>query len=731
MNESPMPGSAQPAAGDALARAEAALSEYFGHAAFRPNQQALIEQVLTGRDVLGVMPTGAGKSLVYQIPALVRGGVTIVISPLISLMKDQVNALAQAGVPAAFVNSSLDFAEQERALSFAASGECRLLYVAPERLDTSRFRAFAERAPITLVAVDEAHCVSQWGQDFRPSYLSIAGFIERLPARPPVCALTATATPAVQADIASALGLRDPFVLVSGFDRENLYFGVERPEPRDKDACLLRLVRERAGQSGIVYCSTRAAVEEVCALLREEGVAATRYHAGLSAEERHRNQDDFLYDRAGVMVATNAFGMGIDKSNVGFVIHYNMPRDLESYYQEAGRAGRDGSPADCILIYNKRDVQTCQFLIDKSFEEREAQGVAASADDPWGEWDSQEPWGSWSEWDEGRSMLASEPDGAVLTCGAEANWPLASVDGRARADAAASGGGHEQQVARIAAERRAAKEASQAIYERDCERLRQMVFYCTTTDCLRAFILRYFGERDAPFRCEHCSNCATDFEMEDATVEAQKILSCVFRLEQRGRRVGRALIVDILRGSKAEKIKQQRLDALSTYGIMADVPAKRVRFLLDAAVAEGLLAATDGQYPVIVPTEEGARFLKERRTFEVKVPKRLPKAEVAGAAAHGAGARNSKSGAKAAAAALAAERAELFERLKALRFSLATEEGVPAYIVFSNATLADMCAKLPADEAAFLEVSGVGRVKAEKYAEPFLAEVKAWVEENR
>ena len=652
---------------DMLEQATQILKDYFGHAEFRPNQRELIEQVLAGRDVLAVMPTGAGKSLVYQVPALVVEGLTIVISPLISLMKDQVNALNQAGVRASFLNSSISPAEQAEVLEYAASGSCKLLYVAPERLDAPRFLALCKSTMVSIVAVDEAHCVSQWGQDFRPSYLQIAGFIDSLPKRPAVCALTATATPEVQKDIARMLDLRDPFSLVSGFDRPNLYFGVERPDPKHKRACLLRLVKERAGQSGIVYCSTRANVEEVCDLLCENGFPATRYHAGLSAVERHGNQEDFLFDRKPIMVATNAFGMGIDKSNVGFVIHYNMPSDIESYYQEAGRAGRDGSPADCILIYNKKDVQTCQFLIDKSFEERSTGELGASTADP--------------------------------------GWAFDATDGFA-----------------TAAGRLSTDANAQAMYQRDCDRLRRMVFYSTSTDCLRSFILRYFGQTDTPFRCEHCSNCSTDYEVEDVTVEAQKILSCVFRLGQRNRQAGKALIVDILRGSKAEKIFAQGYDSLTTYGIMDAVPAKRIRYVLDALVAEGLLAQTDGSYPVIEATEAGAAFLKDKRPFEIKVPKRIPKEEAVstGSSRKGAGASG------AAGTGGGAIDSELFEKLKSLRFELASQAGVPAYIVFTNATLADMCEKLPANEEELLEVSGVGRTKAERYGKEFLAAIKEY-----
>ena len=647
-SESPTPeASPEPPACDPalLERARAVLHERFGYPDFRPSQGQLVQRVLAGRDVLGVMPTGAGKSLVYQVPALVLGGTTVVISPLISLMNDQVQALEQAGVAAACITSALSAAERSETFERARAGLLSLLYVAPERLDDPGFLELASHLRVPLVAVDEAHCVSQWGQDFRPSYLNIAAFVERLVAggtpRPIVCALTATATQAVRDDIARGLDLRDPWVMVAGFDRPNLYFGVERPEPRDKAACLLRLVQAHEGQSGIVYCSTRKNVEEVCELLRGRGVPATRYHAGLAPEERQKNQEDFVYDRAPVMVATNAFGMGIDKSNVTFVIHYNMPGDLESYYQEAGRAGRDGSPADCILIYNRGDVQTRQFLLQKSHED----ALAAGAD----------------------------------------------------------------------------PEAAERTYTADQERLRQMTLYCTTTDCLRSTILRYFGETDAPFRCEHCSNCSTDFEVEDATVEAQKVLSCVLRLAQRGRQVGKATVVDVLHGSKGERIASWGLDTLSTYGIMADTSARRIRYVLDALVDAGLLEVSGGQFPVVGATGQTMPFLRERRPFELKVPKRLPRDNAA--PSRGAASRRRPA---TTVAELTEDDQALFERLRSLRGRLAREAGLPAYMALSNATLAEMARKRPTDRQALLEVSGVGAAKAERWGAPFLEEVASY-----
>ena len=338
------------------------LKHYFGHQAFRAGQETLVDALLAGRDCLGVMPTGAGKSMCYQVPALMLPGVALVISPLISLMKDQVAALRSAGVPAAYLNSSLTPHQLDLAIERARMGAYRVIYVAPERLDTFAFRQFAASSPISLVAVDEAHCVSQWGQDFRPNYLKIADFIASLPQRPPVGAFTATATQQVREDIIRLLALNAPVEASTGFDRPNLYFEVV--QPKSKYAALSEILRGKRNRSGIVYCATRKAVEEVCAKLRDEGIAAGRYHAGLSDEERQRSQEDFQYDRVQVMVATNAFGMGIDKSNVSFVVHYNMPRSMEAYYQEAGRAGRDGSDAECVLLYSGSDIYTAKWMIE-------------------------------------------------------------------------------------------------------------------------------------------------------------------------------------------------------------------------------------------------------------------------------------------------------------------------------------------------------------------------------
>lgn len=584
------------------------------------------------------MPTGAGKSLVYQIPALIFTGLTLVISPLISLMKDQVDALNQAEVKAAFINSALSPLEIDDLISAATYGYYRILYVAPERLSDARFRKLCQQVDVSLVAVDEAHCISQWGKDFRPSYTKIADFIDTLPKRPCLCALTATATDKVREDIVRALNLNNPSICVAGFDRKNLYFGVERPIPAQKDDCLLNLVERRKDRSGIIYCSTRDAVEEVCDFLISEGYKAGCYHAGLPPATRKQNQESFLHDRTPIMVATNAFGMGIDKSNVGYVIHYNVPRDLESYYQEAGRAGRDGSEADCILIYNKADVSTLNYFADSGLHERAKQGI-----DP---------------------------------------------------------------------------TLSEALYRRDLERIRKMVYYCTTTDCLRSYFLRYFGELNTPHRCENCSSCSAETETIDTTVEAQKIISCVKRLAQRNRSVGKTTIVNILRGSHSQQILDSGFDTLSTYAIMKDVSKDMAYALFDALIAEAYLQVSDGKYPVVTCTRKGTDFLAQRERFFLTVAKkkmalkdRSAKTGNTQRGIQGHGTRIDE---------------DLFEELKKLRYAFAQEQSMPAYIIFPDKTLRDMCVKRPRTLEEFLTVSGVGTAKAEKYGEAFLDCIAAY-----
>ena len=608
------------------------LKRYFGYDSFRANQAEIVDAILEGRDVLAIMPTGAGKSLCYQVPALCIERMTLVVSPLIALMQDQVSALRQAGVQAAALNSMQLPEEARDVFDWVRADACRILYVAPERLERPAFLKLMQEHPPALIAVDEAHCISQWGKDFRPSYSRIASFVDQLPARPPICAFTATATQRVADDIEVQLALSNPLKVRASFDRPNLSFEVRSfagRSQRDKDRALLAIAKKHEGASGIVYCNTRNAVEEVGAYLRASGIDAVCYHGGMSDKARVAAQADFVYDRVPIVVATNAFGMGIDKSNVGFVVHYNMPLDLESYYQEAGRAGRDGSPAECVLLYSPKDVSMAQFLLN-----------------------------------------------AGLTESAEIDGPTLRV-----------------------------------LRERADERLRQMTFYCTTNDCLRGFILRYFGEQ-APGYCGTCGNCLTVFEQRDATVAAQKIISCVLRLAQRNRAVGKTTIVGILRGSTSDKMVAQGYDTLSTYGIMDDTPAREVRFILDALIERGLLACSMGDYPVVTATQEGIDFLREGRDFVLKVPKptKSQKAKERALKTQQAFADN-------------AVDPELFDALRQLRARLASEAGVPAYVVFPDKTLADMCRRMPSTIPELLEVSGVGQVKAERYGEAFLSAI--------
>ena len=617
------------------------LASRFGYDAFRPGQEAVVSALLAGRDVLAVMPTGAGKSVCYQVPAVVMEGMALVVSPLVSLMADQVRAVQEAGIRGAYLNSTLTPGQQAEVLRRAAGGAYDLMYVAPERLAEPRFAEFARTAALSLVAVDEAHCVSQWGQDFRPSYLSIGEFIASLPVRPPVAALTATATDLVRRDIVRLLGLRDAACTVTGFDRPNLRFAVERREPKQKLARLDAFIDERRAESGIVYCAKRATVEEVCDHLRERGVAATRYHAGLSADERERNQRAFVNDEAPIMVATNAFGMGIDKSNVSYVAHFNMPGSVEAYYQEAGRAGRDGSPAECLLLWCDGDIATGRFFIEQE----------------------------------------STHEGLTV---------------------------EEAEVVRASRRRM----------------LESMVGYCYTTGCLRAYILRYFGEdardgalppqggatevaayddyaacapdprRGRPWsalpteenlpssptkRC--CSNCDGEFEAVDVTAEARAIMRCVQAL--RGR-FGKTTVVDVLRG----------------------------------ADTDGYLAITEGKFPLV---GFGPRYREAAEPDFALSIKQTPKVR------KGSAAKLPKA-ARAGAADLTAADAELFERLRALRLALAQEAAVPPYVIFHDATLAAMAAARPATEEELLALPGVGEKKLATYGKAFLEEIASGLE---
>ena len=596
------------------------LKQYFGYTTFRDGQETIIDAILKGQDVVGIMPTGAGKSLCFQIPALMMEGIALVISPLISLMKDQVNGLIQAGVKAAYLNSSLSPAQLQRVMQNAISGQYKIIYVAPERLLTDDFQNFIKQSQISTITVDEAHCVSQWGQDFRPSYLLINEFIEMLPNRLSVSAFTATATPKVKDDIIELLKLDNPVMVSTGFDRENLYFEVQHP--KDKISALLSILKKNRNKSGIVYCLTRKNVEEVCAALCKQGYEATRYHAGLSDKERKNNQEDFLYDRSPIMVATNAFGMGIDKSNVSFVVHYNMPKDIESYYQEAGRAGRDGEPADCILLYNGHDVITNQFLIENENEN-------------------------------------------------------GTLDG----------------------------EIHNLIKQNQRERLKVMTFYCHTSECLRAYILRYFGEHGTDY-CGKCFNCNHNSEQIDVTIDAQKILSCVKRTRER---YGVKTVIDTLRGCKTEKLIRLGLNEQSTYGIMSDTREDRLRAIIRFLVLNEYLYITNDEYPVAKLGTKANEILLEKKVLEMKIIKEQENKS-----------KKSKSKKTKSKLGLNILDEELFDLLRELRSKIAQEQGVPAFVVFSNASLTDMCIGLPRTEDEFLEVNGVGQTKLDRYGEQFL-----------
>lgn len=590
------------------------LKDYFGHDSFRDGQEQIVDALLDGRDALCIMPTGAGKSMCYQIPALLFDGVTIVVSPLISLMKDQVGSLVQSGVPAAYINSSLSYPQFLRVLSNVEHGKYKIIYVAPERLLTDGFLDTCKKIKISMVAVDEAHCVSQWGQDFRPSYLKIISFVESLANRPIVGAFTATATNDVKEDIKKILRLENPFEITTGFDRPNLFFGVIKSSSKDEK--LIDLIRERGDRSGIVYCATRKNVESVCELLCDNGFSAARYHAGLDEYERRKNQEDFVFDRKNIMVATNAFGMGIDKSNVTYVIHYNMPKNIESYYQEAGRAGRDGGEADCILLYSPKDVRLNRFMIENS---------------------------------EGNDELTIEEN--------------------------------------------------EQIRERDFERLKYMTFYSTTNDCLRGFILRYFGGEKKAY-CGKCSNCLSVHKLVDVTIDAQKIMSCIART---GQRYGKTVICDVLKGSKSEKILKAELNNQSTYGIMKEVTARHIFGTIDfLAEKEYISADNETEVLKLLPKSRDVLFGRERLVMkkvensEKVVKTHRPEVPV---------------------------NSDLLDALKALRKGIASKKSVPAYVIFTDATLIDMCKKCPETPDEMLEVSGVGRTKLDKFGKQFLEEI--------
>ena len=649
-----------------------ALKRYFGYDSFRPGQSGLVDAILAGRDVLGVMPTGAGKSVCYQIPATLLPGVTIVISPLISLMRDQVDALNDAGIPAAYVNTTQGGDEQAMVLAQAAQGDIKLLYVAPERLETERFRNFATRVPISLVAVDEAHCVSQWGQDFRSSYLGIGEFIAGLPARPTVAAFTATATERVRCDIIGILGLNAPQVTVTGFDRENLYFDVLKIETKYKAAWVARYVAEHPDESGIVYCATRKETEALAAALNHtvpalrgaaggsaadsgmrDGPVAVAYHGGMPADVRNQAQRDFVTDAVPVVVATNAFGMGIDKSNVRYVIHHNMPESIEAYYQEAGRAGRDGEPSRCTLLWNESDIVTRRRLLDM---------------------------------DNDNERLTPE----------------------------------ERETVRMSKRRL----------------LDGMIGYCRTTDCLHVYMTRYFGENTPRTgTCTGgCTNCDSTFETLDVTDIARSISRCVhdamYDYDDQGRPtcgpvrqgLGSGKIVAILRGSKAKDLIARHLDRCPSYGRLHDAPEARIRDVLSQMATDGFLSIAEGRLPIVGFGQRAAETVAPEFRYEIKRVER--KAAGAGTGVTSRTDSSSKSAASDGPAlgsyAPDDENETLFQKLRELRLSIARENSLPPYMVFNDRTLRDMARLRPITDAQFLAVNGVGDSKLAKYGKRFM-----------
>ncbi|EGP5324140.1 DNA helicase RecQ [Enterococcus faecium] len=577
------------------------LKQYFGYDEFRPGQKEIIQKVIDQENVLGIMPTGSGKSICYQLPALLLDGLTVVVSPLISLMKDQVDAANQLGIPATFINSSLDGYETARRFQEIDRQQYRLLYIAPERFIMPDFIQAMKRWNVRMIAIDEAHCISQWGHDFRPSYLQMANQLDQLPNRPVIVALTATATVQVAADIKRLLKIPENNHIQTGFERENLRFQVIKDQK--KEQYLIEYLKINKNQSGIIYASTRKEVDRLYHLLKKIDFSVGRYHGGLNENERTEMQEAFLYDRLQLIVATNAFGMGINKSNVRFVIHYQIPGSLEAYYQEAGRAGRDGLSSEAILLFSPQDIQVQKFFIQQSQRE------------------------------EGQK-------------------------------------------------------------QKEYEKLKAMTEYVYIESCLQQYILNYFGETSSP--CNRCGNCLDDREIVEVTTEAQMVLSCLKRM---GENYGKQMLMKVLVGSKEQKLQALGFGHLSTYGLMKNQSQKETMQLIEYLISNGYLLTINGEYPVLKVTERGIQVLKGQESVYRKEPKKVQQ--------------------------LSDEETDtLFEVLRELRTDLASEAGVPPYVVFSDSTLKEMSRIRPSSRLEMLQIKGVGQSKLDKYGEAFLSRIK-------